>query len=185
MRKNVLVFGLISGLISTVWMLGFIMIVGTDPDIEHGELYGYGAMIVAFSFIVVGVKNYRDKHLGGYISFGKAFKLGFLITLTASTLYVVSWLVYYYTSDTNFIEVYIQCLNKQLVESGAGAAEIAKQAEDMKRFAEWYKNPFFNAAVTYSEILPLGTVVALITALVLKRRQRPEDTRTNDQTSIH
>jgi hypothetical protein len=104
------------------------------------------------------------------ITFGKGFKVGILIALLASTVYVVTWLIYYYTSGSNFMEVYAECMNKELVESGASAAEIAKQAKEMKEFAVMYQNPFFNAAMTYMEILPMGILFTLITALVMRRK---------------
>jgi len=174
MKRTILVFGLISGLVSTVWTLGFISFAPRDFDMDNSMWLGYASMLLANIFIIVGVKNYRDKQQNGVITFGRAFKVGFLIALVASTLYVVSWLVYYYTSGTDFMQYYTECLQKQLAESGASPAEMQRQAQEMKEFARMYENPFFNALITYSEILPLGTIFALLTALVLKRKARTQ-----------
>src|SRR4051812_6020500 len=95
MKKNVLVFGLISGLIVVTLCLTFIAFcykAGHD-----GNMYiGYASQILALSLVFVGVKNYRDKENGGIISFGQALKLGVLISLVASTIYVIGWLIDYY-----------------------------------------------------------------------------------------
>lgn len=170
MKRNVLVFGTISGLISVLWFLIAMSFLSFDTHMELGMVLGYASMFIANIFLVVGVKNYRDKYNGGVITFGKAFKVGILIALIASTVYVITWLIYYYTSGSNFIEVYAECMNKELVASGASAAEIAKQAKEMKEFAVMYQNPFFNAAMTYMEILPMGILFTLITALVMRRK---------------
>ena len=173
MKRNVLIFGAISGLISTIWMMA--MVIGFDPskmeDMDSGMWYGYAAMLVANIFIIVGVKNYRDKQQGGFITFGKAFKVGFLIALVASSMYVFTWLIYYYTSGTDFVEQWSYCMQRDLEASGASPAELEQNAKEMKEFARMYQNPLFNALVSYSEILPLGTVFALITALVMKKKR--------------
>jgi ethanolamine transporter EutH len=171
MGKNVLIFGLIAGFISVAWFLGMIFLGEECIGMENGMLYGYLIMLLAFSMIVVAVKNYRDKHLNGFISFGKAFKMGFLISLVASSVYVLVWLCYYFGSDSNFIEQYSAYVINQLRESGATQAVIDQQIKEMAGFAKMYENPFFNAMVTYMEILPVGLVVSLITALVMMKRK--------------
>ena len=173
MKRTILLFGCISGLISALWAVGYINFAPRDMNMDKGMWLGYASMLLANVFLVVGVKSYRDKVGGGFISFGKAFKVGFLIALVAATFYVVSWLIYYYSSGTDFIEYWTACMNKQLAESGATPAEIQANAIEMKKFGEMYQNPFFNAAITYTEILPLGTVFALLTALILKRKPKP------------
>ena len=65
MKKNVLVFGLIAGLIVASTMVMSMSIVYKDPNFEGGMWLGYGSMIVAFSLIFVGIKNFRDKYNSG------------------------------------------------------------------------------------------------------------------------
>jgi ethanolamine transporter EutH len=171
MGKNVLIFGLIAGFISVAWFLGMIFLGEECIGMENGMLYGYLIMLLAFSMIVVAVKNYRDKHLNGFISFGKAFKMGFLISLVASSVYVLVWLCYYYGSDSDFIEQYSAYMIEELRKSGESQAVIDQQIKEMADFSKMYENPFFNAMVTYMEILPVGLLVSLITALVMMKRK--------------
>ncbi|MEZ5059875.1 MAG: DUF4199 domain-containing protein, partial [Saprospiraceae bacterium] len=102
MRKLVLTFGIIAGIINTILMRSFQPLYMQDGqmDMGKGELLGYISMIVALSMIFFGVKSYRDKHQEGIISFGKAFKVGFFITLVASVIYVTGWMIYYNTDET-------------------------------------------------------------------------------------
>lgn len=172
MKKTVLICGLIAGLISTSLYIG-LMLLGKagDIDFENGMLYGYTLMILAFSLIFVGTKITRDKYNGGVISFGKAFRVGLYITLVASTVYVAVWLVDYYLFIPDFFEKYSAYMLKSLKASGASQAEIAGQTAKMASMGEMYKNPVFVILLTYVEILPVGLLVSLISAWVLKKKK--------------
>lgn len=173
MKKTVLTYGLISGLVVSIVMLCTMNYLShCEGSVDYGTsmLIGYASMLIAFSLVYVGIKNYRDKYNGGVISFGRAFKIGIVIVLIASTLYVVSWLIYYYFFDSGFLEQYSANTLAELKASGATQTEIDKEMKEMANFAEMYKNPFFNAMLTYTEILPVGLIVTLISGLVLRRR---------------
>ena len=173
MKKIVLICGIIAGFISTSLFIGLMLLgkAGHD-DFENGMIYGYTLMILGFSMIFVATKITRDKHNGGEISFGKAFRVGLYITVIASTIYVIVWLIDYYCFIPDFAEKYGAHIIEKLKASGAGAPEIAKQTADMAKFSAMYKNPLFNALLTYSEILPVGLIVSLISALILKRKKK-------------
>lgn len=173
MKKTIIVCGLIAGLISASLFIG-LMILGKagHDDFENGMIYGYSLMILAFSLIFVGTKITRDKHNGGIISFGKAFRVGLYITLIASTIYVIVWLIDYYVFIPDFAEKYAANALEKLKASGASQEKIDTQTAAMAKFKEMYKNPLFNALITYSEILPIGMLVSIISALTLKRKNK-------------
>lgn len=175
MKKIVIVCGSIAGLIVSAVLVTTVAMSSRSGKIEGGMLLGYATMIIAFSLIFVGIKNYRDKFNNGIISFGKAFKTGLFITLIASTIYVIVWLVCYYYFIPDFGEKMAANMLDKLKAGGAGEAEIAKQTKDMARFNEMYKNPFFNALITYTEIIPVGLIVTLISSFILKRKIKPAE----------
>jgi len=142
----------------------------SDANFEHSMLIGYASMVLAFSFIFVGIKNYRDKYNNGLITFGKAFKTGLYISLIASTMYVITWLVDYYVFIPDFMDKYVAHMLKEAKDSGASAAELAKQAKELAYNQQLYKNPIMVVLFTYMEILPVGILVSLIAALILKRK---------------
>lgn len=172
MKKNVLVFGLISGVIITGMMLYSAGRIYNQAEFKSNDVLGYAAMIVAFSFIFVGIKNFRDRYNNGLISFGKAFKIGLYITLIASTIYVVVWLIDYYLFIPDFIDKYTVCVLKDAKSDGATSLELEKKATEMAKFKDMYKNPLFVILITYSEVFPIGLVVSLISALILKRKPK-------------
>jgi hypothetical protein len=173
MKKIVIVCGSIAGLIVSAMLAITVTMSYKSGNLEGGMLLGYATMIIAFSLIFVGIKNYRDKHCFGVISFGKAFKTGLFITLVASTIYVIVWLISYYFFIPDFGEKYAAHMLGKLKASGASELEIAEQTKEMTSFNKMYKNPLFNALVTYMEIIPVGLLISLISSFILKRKEKP------------
>jgi len=172
MKKIVLVCGLIAGLISSAWCFISVRVFTNDVSLNTRTWLGYTAMILSFYLIFVGIKQYRDNYSNEVITFWKAFKIGLLISLVGSTLYVLLWLISYYFFFPDFAGKYTALMQAQMKADGASAAAISREMADMSKYFAWYKNPLFNILITYSEILPVGLVMALIAAAVLKRKSR-------------
>ena len=173
MQKNIIIYGLIAGIVVSILMLfsvNYISHVEGKVDYNTSLLIGYASMLIAFSLVYIGIRNYRDKYNGGVISFGKAFKIGAMIVLIASTIYVVAWLIDYFFFIPDFMEKFSAQELDELKASGASQIEIDKETIKMENMVKMYKNPFFNALMTYVEILPVGLVVTLISSLILKRK---------------
>jgi len=173
MKKNIIIYGLIAGIVVSILMLSSVNYLSHcegNVDYNTSMLIGYASMLIAFSLVFVGIRNYRDKYNEGVISFGKAFKIGIMIVLIASTIYVVAWLIDYYFFIPDFAEKYSAHTLDKLKASGASQIEIDKQTKEMENFVRMFKNPFFNAMMTYIEILPVGLIVTLISSLILKRK---------------
>ncbi|HTK19930.1 MAG TPA: DUF4199 domain-containing protein [Mucilaginibacter sp.] len=177
MKKIIIICGSIAGLIVTSMMLLSISGCIGGSDFEGGigsMLLGYSSMVIAFSMIFVGIKNYRDKHNDGTISFGKALKIGLLITLVASTMYVIVWQIDYSFFIPDFYDKYSAHIIKNMRAHGASQAEIVQQMAANKRDGEMYKNPLFRTMLTYMEIIPVGIIMALLAAVILKRKSNPD-----------
>ncbi len=144
-------------------------------DMEAGNtsmIIGFSAMIVAFSFIFVGIKNFRDKQNEGVITFGKGFILGLFMSLLASTMYVITWGVEFHFFMPDFMDKYSAIQIKQLQESGISGAELEDGIKKIESLNFNYKNNLIVfASYTYVEILPVGIVISLISALILKRKK--------------
>lgn len=141
-----------------------------DPYYESNDFMGYVLMVLAFSFVFVGVRSFRDKHLNGFISFGKAFVTGLYISAVASLLYVAVWLVDYYVFIPDFLDSLTEHMLYQAKQDGATAAELDAKAAQMAEFAEMYKNPLFVIIATFLETFPIGLFISFVSALILRRR---------------
>ena len=171
MTRVVLIFGLLAGAVLSLMMvvnIAFIDRIGFD----RAEIIGYTTMVIAFLMVFFGIRSYRDHIYGGSISFGKAFGIGLLITLVASACYVTTWEVIYYWFAPDFAERYGAYMLEKARQAGATEQELATRAAEMAEFREMYKNPLLNAGITFIEVFPIGLVVTLVSAGILRRDRR-------------
>ena len=171
MKKIVLTFGLIAGAILAGTMLATMPFHDALGN-EGGLLIGYTTMVLAFLLIYFGVRSYRDNVAGGRIGFLKALGVGALIALVASACYVATWEALYFGGKSDYIEKYQARELEKARRSGESEAQIEAKAAEMKKFAEMYRNPVFNSAITFMEPLPVALVIALVSAGILSRRRK-------------
>ncbi|MES2828081.1 MAG: DUF4199 domain-containing protein [Bacteroidota bacterium] len=172
MKRIILVCGLIGGLISCLWWAFGEPMVSDNVTFNTRMIFGYVSILLGFSLIFVGVKSYRDNYSAGIISFGKAIKIALLITLVASTFYTLAWMINYYFFIPDFGAKLMASMRSQLIAEGASKAEIQKEMTAIAEYMEQYKNPLFNAMMTYMEILPVGIIVSIIASLILKKNPK-------------
>lgn len=175
MKKIVLTYGLIASGILIATMAISWAIMGSNFDFNIAEITGYTSMIVALSMVYFGIRSYRES-IGGRIAFGQAFKVGLLITLVASVMYVLGWEAYLAIQGDEggkgFMQEYTNHVNEEMRKDGATDADIQKNSEEMAEFMEMYKNPLVRMGFTLMEIFPLGLLVSLICAAILRTRSR-------------
>ncbi|MCA6361637.1 MAG: DUF4199 domain-containing protein [Bacteroidetes bacterium] len=169
MKKIALVYGLIAGAIFFANIVVLISLMHNNPKYEGSLLVGYTIIVLTFSLIFFGVKNYRDKLSNGIISFGKAFKLGLFIMLIASTIYVLTWVIGSSIFVPDFMERYSESVIAEATKTGQDVAAVTKEMEEFKAM---YKNPLFMMMMTYLEVLPAGLLISLVSALMLKRKTK-------------
>ncbi|MEW6361581.1 MAG: DUF4199 domain-containing protein [Pyrinomonadaceae bacterium] len=171
MTKIVVIFGLISGAIAAglMWLL-IASVNSGSVNLDNGMLWGYATMIIALSLIFFGIKSYRDNN-GGHISFFKGLQVGILISLISAVCYAASWEIYYRGSGQEFLQKYTAHYLEQLKKDGASEAEIEKSRADMAQFMENYQNFFIRFGITMMEILPVGVIVTLVSAGLLRKRE--------------
>lgn len=172
MKKTVLTYGPIAGVIIVLLMALFIGMMGKEQDYQMGEILGYASMIVALSTIFVGIRKYRDEELGGIITFGKAFQVGLLITLVASAIYVAAWMFYSAGGGADeMMTAYLDQMVEKMEADGSTQAEIDAKVNEMEQFQEMYKNPIVKIGITFLEIFPVGLIISLIAAGLLRKTE--------------
>jgi hypothetical protein len=172
MKNIVLKYGLISGALISVMMMLTIPFhdrIGFDTS---GLLLGYTTMVLAFLVIYFGVRSYRDSVAGGSVRFGRALAVGVLIAAVSSACYVATWEVMYFKFMPDFMDKYSAHEVQKARASGASEEQIASRKAEMETLVVMYRNPLYNAALTFMEPLPVGLLVALISAGTLSRRRK-------------
>ena len=173
MKKTVLTFGLISGVVSSVLMLTTALLLDRI-GFDKGVIVGYTGIVLSFLLVFFGIRSYRENVGGGEISFGRALSVGLLITLVSCAFYVVSWEIVYFKLMPGFAEKYTNYMVDQVRASGASQQVIDAKLQEMKDMKALYDNPLFNAAVTFLEPFPIGLIISLISAAIL-RKHKPRD----------
>lgn len=162
MKKSILTYGVIAGFV--VVIVNF-----SGVHLGHASAWlGFLVMFIAFATIFVAIKQYRDQVQGGVITFSTALAIGLGISAVAGLIYVVMWELYLVVTDYGFIQIYTNSLIEAKRSSGASEAEIAATVQQMEDFRVQYMNPFFRLPVTLLEIFPVGLIVSLVSAAVLR-----------------
>ena len=171
MKKIVLIYGLIAGVIvGAMMMITMPLYESGTLKLENGEWLGYTTMIIALSMVFFGVKSYRDNHLGGSITFGNALKVGLLITLIAALIYAFSWEITRLNMKGDFMTLYGEKQIEKMKIEGATEAALIEAKEKMDDFGLMYKNPFIRFGITLMEIAPVGILISLLSAGLLRKK---------------
>jgi uncharacterized membrane protein YhaH (DUF805 family) len=166
--KYALIYGLLSGFVVCAVLVAGLAMGGHDSGIFGTLWFGYLVMLVATTFIFVGVKRYRDVERGGVIKFLPALGMGLAIAVCAGIAYACVWEIYLASTGYRFMDDYIASIVRHRQAEGASAAEIARISADMESMRVSYANPVFRIPMTVFEIFPVGLLVALISAALLR-----------------
>ena len=173
MKRIVIIFGLISGVISSALMFLTLPLMHNDTvNFENGYILGYTTIFLSFLLVFFGIRSYRE-NAGGTITFGRGFSVGILITLISCVFYVASWEVIYFKIMPDFADKYAAHAIGAMREKGATDAAIAAKKVEMEKMKTMLDNPLLNAAMTFIEPFPVGLIMTLVSAAILRRRTAP------------
>ncbi len=167
MTRLILIYGIAAGLIVIVPMSLML------ANAEHGSaatshFTGYLIMLLALSLIFFGVKRRRDRDLGGVIRFVPALLAGLGISAVAGVVYVIGWEITLAVTDFAFVDSYSSSAVEAARAKGASAAEIQAVVAKMDEFRRQYADPFIRLPFTFIEIFPVGLLISLISAALLR-----------------
>ena len=164
--KYPLLYGGIAGAIIVTLTLATMFLGG--PEHSTSPLFGYLVMLAALSLIFVGVKRYRDVECGGVIGFGRAFGLGLGMALVAGVVYALGWELFIAVSGFDFMTGYTNDMVAGMRADGAAQEAIDAKVAEMAEMRAMYDNPLLRIPMIFAEIAPVGLLVALISAALLR-----------------
>ncbi|MCY7350863.1 MAG: DUF4199 domain-containing protein [Cytophagaceae bacterium] len=174
MNRTILIFGLLAGtIVSALQSFAMLLAKGNRATFDWGMVIGYASMLLAFSLIFVATRSYRDRYRQGTLSFGQGFRIGLGITLIASVLYTLTWVVVYKTVYPEYPQEYRQYTLEKMRSEGKSAAEISATAKQLSTVFADYDTWYVLLGYTFLEIFPVGLLVSLLSALILKRKPAP------------
>jgi small-conductance mechanosensitive channel len=165
--KYALTYGTLAGLvIISVMLTG--LVVADRGSFFASMWFGFLVMLVAMSFMFVGVKRYRDVEHGGVIRFMPAFLMGLAIAAVAALAYVLIWEIYLAATGYRFMDEYLAGIAEDLRAAGKSQAEVAREMAKHEWVRANYPNPLIRIPLTFTEIFPIGLLVALVSAALLR-----------------
>ncbi len=167
MLRYSLIYGGIIGCVIIAFMVVVMLVLGTD-NLAVSEVAGYAIMLVILSLVFIGIKRYRDIEHGGVVKFTQAAGVGIGIAVVSAFFYAVSWEGFLLATDYSFIDVYSQSQIDAIKAQGLSAAEEAARIAEVEQGTQNYRNPLFRMPITFIEIFPVGLVVALSSAAILR-----------------
>lgn len=170
MLKLILRYGIIAGLIVAVPMVWRMLSLDASESMDPlgGMLIGYLTMLVALTAVFLGIKHYRDQVLGGAVRFLPAFGVGLAISAVACLFYVIGWEISMAYSEFNFSQYYSNHMIETAKAKGATPEQLAKAVAEAQEFLAMYAKPQVRIPLTFVEMFPVGLLVSLISAAILR-----------------
>jgi hypothetical protein len=167
MSRRIFSYGALAGLVVGLPLFG-ITVAMNGQTLEYGVVLGYLTMLVALSLVFVAIKRRRDEELGGVIRFWPAFGLGVGISAVASLFYVLAWEAALAVTGMDFAGDYARILIAQQQAQGVSGEALAEFVAGMEKFKAQYANPLYRVPMTLAEVLPVGLLVSLVSAGLLR-----------------
>ena len=167
MQKIAIIYGILSGTI-TIMTLILGLMVSEGGSFLSSELFGYLTMLVALSMIFIGIKRYRDHELGGVIRFLPAFAMGLAIAAIAGVIYTLVWELYSISTDYAFIDSYVNSAIEAKRAAGLSGDGLAQEIAKLEELRADYGKFYIRMPMTFLEIFPVGLVIALFSAALLR-----------------
>lgn len=168
MFRIVLKYGLIAGVIVGLALVSVSLAYGGQPPPDWGMAAGFASMLIALSMVFVGIKRHRDTAGGGVIRFWPAFGLGLAISGVASVVYVLAWELSMVLVGGDFAAMFAQHMVERAEAKGLTGDALAAAVAKAREFEAMYRNPLLRMPMTFVEIFPVGVLVSLVSALVLR-----------------
>lgn len=163
--KTELKWALITALGVAAWILVEFFLGFHSEMMEIGKFTGYFAVIIPLLTYYYGLKEKRDKDLGGKISFAKAFGSGLLISFIASILLLIFMFIYVEFINPGWFEAGMIYEMNKLEEAGYSTQEIIMQIEDLSYL---YSTPT-QLLVTFFGTLIQGFLISVAMAFSVKK----------------
>jgi hypothetical protein len=169
MKRTILTWGLIAGVVSISMMLATLPF-ADRIGFDKGFILGYTALVLSALLIFPGMRSYRDNVAGGRMTFGRGFLVGLGIAAVAAVCYGIVWAIVYANFLPDFCDKYAAYMIDKVKASGGSAEKIAEATEKAAQMKRLMANPVTNAAMAFLEPFPVGILASLVSAGILRKK---------------
>lgn len=160
MKKIVLKYGIIGGVISSI--LGTLnwLFIASSVGVQASQAVGYISILISLLCIPFGIRYFRDKLNNETISFYQSLKIGLGITIMSAIVMAIHSILFFVFQREEFLEWQRKDLNQ------AQLLAFNKQLEQMPDFIY---EPWFQGIVMFFMAFLIGAVVNVISSVLLKK----------------
>ena len=159
--------GMMYGLIFGVSLIGISLlfyVLSTDLQSKIPQVASYAALLVS---LIIGIKSYRDKDSGGYISYGKSLGTGILISFFGSIIAAFYTYIFFNFIDPSMVDKLIEMSQQQMIDKGMSDDQVEMAISMTRKFMTptWM---FFFTILSYTF---MGFIFSLLVSVFTKRNQ--------------
>lgn len=162
-------YGLLAGLVLIVISLGLHLAGAVDYTGQDSSsswitnILNWGVIIVT---IILAVRQHRDKELGGMISFGRSFYVGFIVSLLIGLVSAVWGYIFFAFIEPDLIDTMLEVAKEQMMDQQGMSASDAEQGMEMM---SWMFTPGMFAVFGLIGSVIAGVIFSLIISPFMKR----------------
>jgi hypothetical protein len=168
MLRFILSYGAVAGLLVGAPLSAVTLLMSGQAMMQYGMLVGYLIMLIGLSAVFFAIKRHRDIDLGGVIKFWPALALGLGVSGVAGVIYVIAWDASCAIAHADFAGAYAKAMIAEQQAKGVSGAPLERFKTEMAQFKIQYANPLYRWAMTFAEIFPVGVIVSLVSAGLLR-----------------
>jgi hypothetical protein len=174
MKKIILRYGTYAGIFEFItFVLTWLIIDITNIDHEVQGFIGLFTILAPLVFIYFGVRYYRDHINNNSISFLKAIQVGMLILIIPTVSFAIIETVYVLYIDPKFYEN-IAAYDIEQYRKVLSPAQFAIKLKEIKEHVAMNNNLVYNFVGMILYTGALGTIVTLISSVLLMKRPKKE-----------
>ncbi|WP_298508040.1 DUF4199 domain-containing protein [uncultured Kordia sp.] len=170
MKNTVLKYGIYSFILASI-LFSSALYFGYALAFKTHGIIGYATITASLVFVYFGVKHYKNHDLDGEIDFKKAFTIGFGIASFAAIAFAVIDAIYISTINPGFSQDYIAHEIGLLETEKLTAAAMYIEKKSIALRSEVFESATIVFFVTLMMVLVVGTVISLLSALTLHKKQ--------------
>lgn len=137
---------------------------------KWGERIGYATMLLAMGLVYFAIREYRERHGGGVLGFGKGLQVGTSVSLVAALVFGLATVALYTAMGPERIDAFMRLYMEYMAGEGATPEALAKALSDYEAQRQLWLNPWFQGLLMFATVLPIGLAVSLVSAWLLRRR---------------
>jgi Protein of unknown function (DUF4199) len=170
MKKTVFRYGVVSFV--ALCILGFINYLGSIKIPNYnGAIGGYISILLSSIFIYIGIKQFRDKENGGFVSYKQAFLVGILIVIFPALANGIYSVIYAKFIDPGFMDKYYDlAIQDMKVKLPPDQFQVKLKSLESER--TMFKNPYLQFIMMFLTVFLIGVIITAISSLALYKNPK-------------